>query len=323
MRFSRVPKAVVVCLTVLLWIVGASAQQVRFFPDFSSVANLQLNGSAHQATVNSSKVLRLTNGYPGVGATRPETATSFFSLQQPVNSGFTTYFKFQISTAAICCTPGDGLAFVVQNSSATAIGTGFGGLGYAGISNSLAIELDTFKDAWDPNANHVAVQSCGTQPNSPVHTAGNCLVGSGISTNVPHLGVTCGTSTCANGVPHEVVIEYTIDEQHRQPYGIVHGGVHCGVIESACSTGAALDAMARGQSVVGVENHTSFIRAVRSGRVRVVATPITRGRRSQVWEATARNEAGQIVATGRVRLLCLDPGSDLAGKTVEPVPGGA
>src|SRR5258708_2760067 len=116
----------------------------------------------------------------------------------------------------------------------------------------------------------------------------------------------------------EVVIEYTIDEQHRQPYGIVHGGVHCGVIESACSTGAALDAMPRGQSVVGVENHTSFIRAVRAGRIRVVATPITRGRRSQVWEATARNEAGQIVATGRVRLLCLEPGSDLAGKTVEP-----
>jgi len=209
MRFSRVPKAVLVCLTVLLWMAAASAQQVRFFPDFSSVANLQLNGSAHQATVNSSRVLRLTNGYPGVGATRPETATSWFSIQQPVNSGFTTYFKFQISTAAICCTPGDGLAFVVQNSSATALGTGFGGLGYAGISNSLAIELDTFKDAWDPNANHVAVQSCGTQPNSPVHTVGNCLVGSGISTNVPHLGVTCGTSTCANGVPHEVVIEYT------------------------------------------------------------------------------------------------------------------
>lgn len=118
----------------------------------------------------------------------------------------------------------------------------------------------------------------------------------------------------------QVIVEYTVDEQHLQPYGIVHGGVHCGVIESVCSTGAALDAMPRGQSVVGVENHTSFIRAVRAGRIRVVATPITRGRRSQVWEATARNEAGQIVATGRVRLLCLDPGSDLGGKPVEPMP---
>ena len=120
----------------------------------------------------------------------------------------------------------------------------------------------------------------------------------------------------------EVVVEYVVDDRHRQPYGIVHGGVHCAVVETACSTGAAFAAMARGQAVVGVENHTSFIRAVRSGRVRVIATPLTRGRRSQVWEATARNEAGQIVSTGRVRLLCLEPGSDLAGEKVEPRPGG-
>jgi len=117
--------------------------------------------------------------------------------------------------------------------------------------------------------------------------------------------------------PDEVVVEYDVDDNHLQPYGIVHGGTHCAAVESACSIGAALGARSRGQSVVGVENHTSFVRAVRSGRVRVTATPLTRGRRSQLWEATARNEAGQIVSTGRVRLLCLDPGSDLAGDTVE------
>ena len=114
----------------------------------------------------------------------------------------------------------------------------------------------------------------------------------------------------------EVVLEYVVDERHLQPYGIVHGGVHCAAVEGACSTGAGLDALAHGRAVVGVENHTSFIRAVRAGRVRVTATPITRGRRSQVWEATARNDAGEIIATGRVRLLCLEPGSALAGETV-------
>ncbi|MBI3770673.1 MAG: PaaI family thioesterase [Deltaproteobacteria bacterium] len=118
----------------------------------------------------------------------------------------------------------------------------------------------------------------------------------------------------------EVVLEYDIDGTHLQPYGIVHGGVHCAAVETACSTGAAVDALPRGQGVVGVENHTSFIRAVRTGRIRVTATPLTRGRRSQVWEATARNAAGQIVSTGRVRLLCLDPGSELAGKTVDTRP---
>ena len=114
----------------------------------------------------------------------------------------------------------------------------------------------------------------------------------------------------------EVVAEYDVDARHHQPYGIVHGGVHCTAVETVCSTGAGLDVMARGQSVVGVENHTSFVRAVRAGTVTVRATPITRGRRSQLWEAVARDADGRVVSTGRVRLLCLDAGSELAGETV-------
>ena len=114
----------------------------------------------------------------------------------------------------------------------------------------------------------------------------------------------------------EVVLEYEVSERHLQPYGIVHGGVHCAAVETACSTGAGIDASARGQGIVGIENHTSFVHAVRGGRIRVTAKPLTRGRRSQLWEAIARNETGQIVSTGRVRLLSLDAGSDLAGQAV-------
>ena len=112
----------------------------------------------------------------------------------------------------------------------------------------------------------------------------------------------------------EVVGELTIADHHLQPYGIVHGGVHAGLIEAACSTGAAVDAMHNGRSVVGLENSTSFIRAARSGKLRVTARPVTRGRRTQVWEATVVDDDGRILASGRVRLLCLEPGSDLAGK---------
>ena len=73
-------------------------------------------------------------------------------------------------------------------SSATALGAGSGGLGYSGIPNSLAVEFDTFANPWDPSSNHVAVQSCGTQPNSPMHTW-HLSGGSGISINShPALG---------------------------------------------------------------------------------------------------------------------------------------
>lgn len=120
----------------------------------------------------------------------------------------------------------------------------------------------------------------------------------------------------------QVVLEYRVEARHRQPYGIVHGGVHSAAFETVCSTGAAMAVFARGQSVVGLENHTSYIRAVRDGLIRIEARPLTRGRRSQVWEATARDEEGRLVATGRVRLLCLEPGSDLGGKPVGVTGGG-
>jgi uncharacterized protein (TIGR00369 family) len=116
----------------------------------------------------------------------------------------------------------------------------------------------------------------------------------------------------------EVIGELVIAPHHLQPYGIVHGGVHCGIIEAACSTGAAVDAMPRGQSVVGLENSTSFLRAVREGKLRVVARPITRGRRSQVWEATVHDEQGRALATGRVRLLCLEAEAEIGGRKVDP-----
>ena len=116
----------------------------------------------------------------------------------------------------------------------------------------------------------------------------------------------------------EVKAEVTIGPEHLQGYGIVHGGVHCGIIESLASIGAALFAIPKGQSVVGLENNTSFVRAVRPGtKLHAIATPVTRGRRTQVWEAKVLDEQERLVATGRVRLLCLEQEQQLAGEEVK------
>jgi uncharacterized protein (TIGR00369 family) len=118
----------------------------------------------------------------------------------------------------------------------------------------------------------------------------------------------------------EVRAELTVGPEHLQGYGIVHGGVHCGLIETLASIGAALVALPRGQHVVGLENSTSFIRAVRVGaKLRAVSTPITRGNRTQVWEARVIDEEERTVATGRVRLLCLEADLSLAGEQVKGV----
>ena len=118
----------------------------------------------------------------------------------------------------------------------------------------------------------------------------------------------------------EVRAEMVTGPEHLRGYGIVHGGVHCGLIESLASIGAAIFAISSRQHVVGLENNTSFIRAVRAGvRLRAIATPLTRGRRTQVWEARVIDEEDRLVATGRVRLLCLDNDQALAGEQVKGV----
>jgi uncharacterized protein (TIGR00369 family) len=116
----------------------------------------------------------------------------------------------------------------------------------------------------------------------------------------------------------ELVAELDVDERHRQQYGLVHGGVYSGLIEVICSAGAAIDAMARGHGgAVGLENHTTFVRATRDGTIRGTARPITRGRRTHVWEAEVRDAEGALLATGRVRLLVLERGETPASAKSE------
>jgi 1,4-dihydroxy-2-naphthoyl-CoA hydrolase len=123
--------------------------------------------------------------------------------------------------------------------------------------------------------------------------------------------------TITHATKDEVRAELTVGQQHLQGYGIVHGGVHSGVIETLSSMGAYLFAREMGKHVVGLENNTSFIRAVRAGaKLHAVATPITRGRQTQVWQAQVLDEQERLVATGRVRLLCLDESQALAGEKV-------
>jgi 1,4-dihydroxy-2-naphthoyl-CoA hydrolase len=114
----------------------------------------------------------------------------------------------------------------------------------------------------------------------------------------------------------EVVAEIEVGPSHLQPYGLVHGGVYSGLVETVTSVGAALDVMPRGQSAVGLENHTSFLQAVREGVIRAAARQIVGGRRTQVWEANVTDGGGRLVATGRVRFLVIDAGGAVAGETV-------
>jgi 1,4-dihydroxy-2-naphthoyl-CoA hydrolase len=104
------------------------------------------------------------------------------------------------------------------------------------------------------------------------------------------------------------------DARHHQPYGIVHGGVWCSIIESMASIGAALRVASAGKIVVGVSNSTDFIRSHREGRVEAVGTPVHTGRTQQLWLVELTSAAtGKVVARGQVRLQNIDA-SQIGGR---------
>ena len=98
-----------------------------------------------------------------------------------------------------------------------------------------------------------------------------------------------------------VVISWQVTPAQHQPFGIVHGGVYCSVVESAASMAATVWYGERGR-VVGVSNQTDFLRAVSEGRLTATATPLHRGGLQQLWLVEITDEQDRMVARGQVRL---------------------
>jgi 1,4-dihydroxy-2-naphthoyl-CoA hydrolase len=113
------------------------------------------------------------------------------------------------------------------------------------------------------------------------------------------------------GSGEKMVARWEVRPDQLQPYGLVHGGVHCSVVETVASYGGALWFGDRGK-VVGVSNHTDFLRAVTSGTLTAVGTPVHRGRLQQLWLVEIRDANERLVARGQVRLqnLAEEPGRD-------------
>jgi uncharacterized protein (TIGR00369 family) len=121
---------------------------------------------------------------------------------------------------------------------------------------------------------------------------------------VEHLGLELDEVT-----GDRVTAHWTAAEHLHQPYGIVHGGVHCSVVETLASVAGAVWMGERGK-VVGVNNNTDFFRAVSEGPLSSVATPLHRGRSQQLWVVETRDADDRLVARGQVRLQNLYPPAD-------------
>ena len=93
-----------------------------------------------------------------------------------------------------------------------------------------------------------------------------------------------------------------VEEYHKQPMGMVHGGVIDTMAEASISYAAYYT---QEGTWVGVNNNTDFIKAVTKGTIICEATPIKLGKRSQIWEAILSNN-DEVCARSTVRLTNID-----------------
>jgi len=89
---------------------------------------------------------------------------------------------------------------------------------------------------------------------------------------------------------------------NEQPFGLLHGGATCALMETIGSWAGALHA-GPGKQVVGIELNVSYLRGATSGVVTAVCTPVRRGRTLTTFLIEVTDESGRPTAAGR--LTCL------------------
>jgi uncharacterized protein (TIGR00369 family) len=93
-----------------------------------------------------------------------------------------------------------------------------------------------------------------------------------------------------------------VTDHHKQPAGLVHGGVFASMAESIASTATWFAVQEDGRSAQGLSNQTSFLRPILEGTIHATARARHRGRTTWVWEVEITDDEGRLCALVRITL---------------------
>lgn len=100
----------------------------------------------------------------------------------------------------------------------------------------------------------------------------------------------------------EVRAHVAIDDRHRQPAGLVHGGVIAAIAESIASLATWVAVSGDGRTAQGLSNQTSFLRPLLDGTIHAVGRCRHRGRTTWVWEVEMSDDAQRLCALVRMTI---------------------
>ena len=95
--------------------------------------------------------------------------------------------------------------------------------------------------------------------------------------------------------PDWVVAELVIRDDLRTVGGALHGGTLMALADTVGAVATTLNLPA-GAGTTTLESKTNFFAAGRTGVVRAEATPLHRGKRTQVWQTRVTDDGGRLLA---------------------------
>lgn len=93
-----------------------------------------------------------------------------------------------------------------------------------------------------------------------------------------------------------------VEDRHKQPMGLVHGGLYATIAESLASMATALAVMDDGFTAVGLSNSTSFLRPITAGTVHAFARRRHRGRTTWIWDVEFSDDDERLCAMTRMTI---------------------
>lgn len=93
-----------------------------------------------------------------------------------------------------------------------------------------------------------------------------------------------------------------VADRHKQPFGVVHGGVYAAIAESLASQAPARAVQDDGNIALGLANQTSFMRPITKGTIHAEARRRHRGATTWVWDVEITDDAGRVCALSRMTI---------------------
>lgn len=101
-------------------------------------------------------------------------------------------------------------------------------------------------------------------------------------------------------------IKMPVNDNTKQPYGLLHGGASCALAETAGSVASSLVIDLQTSACVGIEINANHIRGARDGFVIATASPLHLGRTTHVWDIKIHDEAGKLICVSRLTVAIKD-----------------